>query len=74
MQRNSKQALTKMSQFWCSQGRKSRLRGNMSKVITTRKKRKERKIKKINYEVNKFDFFSSFSRRENEHVGRLRLE
>lgn len=56
IQRKSKQPSTKMSQFWFSQGSKVKVKDNMSRVIITRKKDKERK-RKINYPVIKFDFF-----------------
>lgn len=45
-----------MSQFWFSQGSKVEVKDNMSRVIITRKKGKERK-RKINHQVIKFDFF-----------------
>lgn len=56
IQRKSKQPSTKMSQFWFSQGSKVEVKDNMSRVIITRKRDKERK-RKINYQVIKFDFF-----------------
>lgn len=45
IQRNSKQPSTKMSQFRFSQGSKVEVKDNMSRVIITRKKGKERKRK-----------------------------